>query len=138
MTHDLATAALMALVCICVGVILEAAVVMVRDWARPTAPDSLAQLARQIRALEVAVVMGGRTMALSLEALEAEVARNTSVDGSAIVLIQGLVAKIEELIAASGNTVDPAALQALVDSLKGSSDGLAAAVAANTPAAPPA
>jgi hypothetical protein len=71
-----------------------------------------------------------KKMATDLSALQAEVTRNGEVDQSAIVLLNGLAAKIEELKA------DPVALQAFADSLKGSSDQLAAAVVANTPAAP--
>jgi cell division protein FtsB len=73
--------------------------------------------------------LGGRIMA-DLTALTAEVARNTDVDTSAIALLEGLAAQIEQL------KTDPAALQALADQLKGSSDSLAAAIVANTPAAP--
>lgn len=65
-----------------------------------------------------------------LDALTAEVTRNTEVDQSAIALITGLAAKIETL------KNDPVALQALADSMRGSTDQLAAAVVANTPAAP--
>lgn len=65
-----------------------------------------------------------------LDALTAEVTRNTEVDAGAIALINGLAAKIVEL------KNDPAALQALADSMKGSSDALAAAVTANTPSEP--
>jgi len=64
-----------------------------------------------------------------LTALTAEVARNTEVDSSAIALLNGLAAQIEAL------KTDPVALQALADTMKGSSDALAAAVVANTPAA---
>jgi len=66
-----------------------------------------------------------------LTALKAEVERNTAVDQSAVTLLNGLAAQIESL------KTDPVALQALADQLKGSSDDLAAAVAANTPAQPP-
>jgi len=65
-----------------------------------------------------------------LTALTAEVARNTEVDSSAIALLNGLAAQIEAL------KTDPVALQALADTMRGSSDSLAAAVVANTPAAP--
>jgi ABC-type transporter Mla MlaB component len=65
-----------------------------------------------------------------LTALTVEVARNTEVDTSAIALLTGLAAQIEAL------KTDPAALQALADTMRGSSDALAAAVLANTPAAP--
>jgi hypothetical protein len=61
-----------------------------------------------------------------LTALTAQVAQNTTVEQSAVTLIQGLAAQI----AAAGT--DPAALQALQDQLKVSADALAAAVAANT------
>jgi len=64
-----------------------------------------------------------------LDALTAEVTRNTDVDASAIALINGLAAKIVEL------KNDPVALQALADSMKASSNALADAVTANTPAA---
>lgn len=90
------------------------------------------QLNRLEQAVQQLITKEEHTMA-ALSDLQAEVARNTEVDISAIALIQGLAAKIQELIDAGA---DPAALQALVDSLKGSSDALAAAVTANTPAQP--
>ena len=65
-----------------------------------------------------------------LTVLTAEVERNITVDESAIVLLTGLAAQIEAL------KTDPVALQALADTMRGSSDALAAAVLANTPAAP--
>jgi hypothetical protein len=64
-----------------------------------------------------------------LTALTAEVTRNNDVDQSAIILLNGLAAQIQQL------KTDPAALQALADQLKASSDKLAEAVTANTPAA---
>lgn len=69
------------------------------------------------------------TMSAELDTLTAEVARNTTVDASAITLLNGLAAQIATL------KNDPVALQALADSMKSSSDALAAAVVANTPAA---
>ena len=68
-------------------------------------------------------------MALDLTALQAEIARDEAVNSSAITLIASLVAEIE------ANVEDPAALTALVERLKASQDGLAAAVSANTPGA---
>lgn len=62
--------------------------------------------------------------------LTAEVERNNTVDGSAVALISGLA----DQILASAN--DPVAVRALATALKTSTDSLAAAVAANTPAAP--
>lgn len=66
----------------------------------------------------------------NLQALTDEVAANTAIEKSAITLIQGLAAQIEEA------KDDPAALDALVASLRANDADLAAAVAANTPAAP--
>ncbi len=71
-------------------------------------------------------------MSTELDTLTAQVTANTTVEGSAIVLIQGLASQI----AAAGT--DPAKLSALSASLKVSADALAAAITANTPAAPPA
>lgn len=70
-------------------------------------------------------------MAGELDALKAAVAHNTDVEESAIALLQGLKAKLDAAIAAG----DPAALQALSDTLGAETDKLAAAVTANTPAA---
>lgn len=63
-----------------------------------------------------------------IEQLRAEVERNSSVDSSAITLLQTLADKIEQI------QNSPAELQALVESLRAQSDTLAAAVVANTPA----
>lgn len=73
-------------------------------------------------------------MAVDLTALQDEVARNTAVDESAVVLLNGLAVKIQTLtdeLAAAG--ADVTKLQEFTDSLRGSSDALAAAVQANTP-----
>ena len=69
-----------------------------------------------------------------LDNLTAEVARQGTVDASVLALLTGLVAKLQVL--ANQPTVDPAALQSLVDAVKANDDSLAAAVTANTPAAP--
>ncbi len=69
-------------------------------------------------------------MAGLFDDLQAQVALTTSIEESAIALIQGLVAKLE---AAQG---DPAQLAVIVSQLKASGDGLSAAILANTPAAP--
>jgi hypothetical protein len=66
----------------------------------------------------------------ALAALQAQVASNTTIEASAVTLIQGLAAQI----AAAGT--DPAALAALTASLNTSATALAAAITANTPAAP--
>lgn len=68
------------------------------------------------------------TIMQELDNLTSEVARNTSVDQSAITLLEGLADKLEAM------KTDPAKIQALADEMRGSSDALAAAVAKNTPA----
>src|SRR5438105_8321152 len=72
-----------------------------------------------------------KIMAL-LDGITEQVANATTVEQSAIKLINGLAAQI----AASGT--DPVKLQALQDQLKTNTDALAAAITQNTPAAPPA
>jgi len=69
-------------------------------------------------------------MSAQLDALKAQVAQNTSIEESAVTLIKGLAAQL----AAAGT--DPAALADLQAQLQTSANDLAAAVAANTQAAP--
>mgnify|MGYP001312214451 CR=1 FL=1 len=66
-----------------------------------------------------------------LTALTAQVQANTDIEQSAILLIKGLA----DQIAAAGS--DPIAIADLVTKLKVSATALAAAIAANTPVAPP-
>lgn len=66
---------------------------------------------------------------LDLSALEAEVTRNETVDGSAKALLAQLFAEVE------ANKNDPVAIQAIVDRVRAANDSLAAAVSANTPGA---
>jgi len=68
----------------------------------------------------------------ALDKLTAAVAKNTEVDASAIILLQGLKTKLDEAIAAN----DPAAVQKLSDDLAASTQALADAVAAHTVADP--
>jgi len=70
-------------------------------------------------------------MPLDLTALEAEVARDETVNGSAATLLKTLFDEVE------ANKGNPAAIQAIVDRVRTQSDALAAAVVANTPGAPP-
>jgi hypothetical protein len=76
------------------------------------------------------VVSKQETMMAAIDDLQAAVAAEDTVIDSAIALIQGIPA----LIAAAG--VDPAKLAALQSDITAKSSSLAAAVAANTPAAP--
>lgn len=72
------------------------------------------------------------TISANLQALMTQVAQNTSVEASAVTLIQGIAAQLSAALANS----DDAALPALVASLNTSATALGAAVAANTPATP--
>ncbi len=93
-----------------------------------------AEVARKLDLILNAVgglVAQGKVTLKQLDDLTAEVAENTKVEESAKTLIEGLA----EQIKAAGT--DPAKLQALTDSLTASKADLAAAITANTPAAPP-
>lgn len=68
----------------------------------------------------------------NLENLASEVAETKAVAQSAIVLLQGLKSRLDDAIASG----DPAQIQAFADSLNDSTNALAAAVTANTPADP--
>ena len=74
-------------------------------------------------------------MAVDLTAITAEVANNSSVTGSVLTLVQNLVAQIAA-IPPSTDPVTQAALDALTATLSGNDGSIAAAVEANTPAAP--
>ncbi len=84
------------------------------------------RLSKQLNRIERKLKVMGQEM----DDLTTEVTNNTSVEKSALALIQGFAAQL----AAAGS--DPAKLKALRDSLKANDDELAAAVVANTPAAP--
>lgn len=74
---------------------------------------------------------------IDLTALQTKVTAENTVIDSAVTLLNGLSAEIKTLITASSNTVDPIALQAIVDGIDAKTVALAAAVVANTPATPP-
>lgn len=74
---------------------------------------------------------GTKTMS-ALDDLTTQVTANTTVEQSAITLIQGIAAQL------AAAATDPAKISALSSQLKTSADALAAAITANTPAAPPA
>lgn len=85
----------------------------------------------EILALLRTIIQKEDQMSAELDALEAQVTENTTVEASAITLIQGIAAQL------AAAAQDPAKVKALSASLKASSDSLAAAIAANTPAAAP-
>lgn len=71
-----------------------------------------------------------RSIMADLTVLTAQVKRNTDVTSSAVQLIQGIAAQLK---VASG---DQTAVDTLATQLQTSADSLAAAIVANTPAAP--
>ena len=71
------------------------------------------------------------TAAQALSDLQAQVAAQTTVEQSAITLIQQLAAAVT-----AANGVSPAAVEAVIAQFKTSATALASAVTANTPAAP--
>lgn len=75
------------------------------------------------------LVQEGEKMSAEIDDLTAEVARDRTVNESAVTLLNGLSAQILSL------QNDPAALRALASNLRSNSDALAAAVVTNTPAA---
>lgn len=77
-----------------------------------------------------ALTARSKTMSAELDALTAQVAQNTNAEQSAITLLNNL----HQLLIDAGT--DPAKLGAITSTLKTSADALAAAVVANTPAAP--
>lgn len=70
-------------------------------------------------------------MAADFSALEAEVARNTDVTNSAIALLNGIVQRIADAVAAD-NLADNTETAQLAATLATQTDALAAAVASNT------
>lgn len=77
--------------------------------------------------------------------LQGDVARNTSLEGSAVLLIAGMAEKMSNLVAQLDDKASAEAqlaelkggVVALSSSLHGSGDALAASIAQNTPQAPP-
>ncbi|MEO6588946.1 MAG: hypothetical protein ABIP06_06430 [Pyrinomonadaceae bacterium] len=68
----------------------------------------------------------------ALDNLRREVGETKTVAASAVALLRGLKAKLDEAIASG----DPAAIQALADEIDTDTNALAAAVTENTPADP--
>lgn len=70
-----------------------------------------------------------------LDTLAADVEANTSATASVVQVVNTIVQELKDLQAASGNSVDPAALKAITDKLEANTAAIAAAVVAGTPAA---
>ncbi len=89
---------------------------------------SLLTVILQIETLSTIRMMEKKVMA-SLDALTAQVTKNTDVEASAVILIQGIAQQLKDA------GTDPTKLAELASKLSTSADSLAAAVAANTPVA---
>lgn len=92
--------------------------------------DRVAELLAHILTRVNAVQAQETHVMTELDALTAQVHASDDVAASALVLINGIAARL------AAAATDPAALTALSAELKTNSDALAAAVVANTPAAP--
>ena len=96
-------------------------------WSTGTPPWATTILNRQgliLRKLEIIMA--------TLQDVRDAVARNTAVDQSIITLLSGISQQLKDALAQN----DPAAVQAVVDSIDANTKALADAVTANTPASP--
>lgn len=96
--------------------------------------DRLEQRVNQVAQLALSILTGDQIMASKLEDLTADVSAETTVVNSAITLLGGIAARIDAAVAAA-RAGDDAALTALSGEVRSETQALAAAVAANTPAA---
>jgi hypothetical protein len=89
-----------------------------------------------VRQIYSTTQLGKRMASPIIAVLEAEVTRATTVMGSAVILIEGIAARIQTAIDAAleagATAAQLADLQDEVDAVKAASDALSAAVAANT------
>lgn len=90
----------------------------------------LTEILARVKLLTREVRAESQAMSKELDDLTAQVQRNGDVEASAVTLIQGIAQQLKDA------QNDPAAVAALAASLGAQADALAAAVAANTPAAP--
>jgi hypothetical protein len=67
----------------------------------------------------------------TMQELQAAVQRNSDVDDSVIVLLNGIVQQLKDALASQ----DPQAIQSVIDSIDADTKKMADAVTANTPAA---
>jgi hypothetical protein len=88
----------------------------------------------QIIALLNTVLTRETTIMATIDDVQSSVNSEKTVIDSAVTLLNNLTAMLQ----AAQNTGDPAKVQAVIDSITAQTQELAAAVQANTPAAPPA
>lgn len=74
-------------------------------------------------------------MSLNLANLQAEVAKNTSISGSIVALVNNIAAQLKAIPPSTDPTTQ-AAIDAAVATLQANDAAIAAAVTANTPASP--
>ena|SRR5882672_2183146 len=94
--------------------------------------ERLQEIKDRLRALDWKLTRLERKLMANLQAIKDAVAAEHTVTLSVLALITKLAADLAAAIADD----DPAAVQAIVDQLNTDKDALAAAVTANTPAAP--
>jgi hypothetical protein len=76
------------------------------------------------------ILRGEQAIMASVADLQAKVANATTIEESAVTLIQGLSQQLRD------NATDPAAIQAMADQLDSATADLSSAISANTPADP--
>jgi uncharacterized membrane protein affecting hemolysin expression len=99
--------------------------------------DQLDRIESKLDHLLRITIMSATATDANFAALQTQVTQNTTVEASAVTLLNGLAAQLAAAISASENG-DSAALPALQQQLQSSATALAAAITANTPSAPPA
>src|SRR5690348_11080504 len=87
----------------------------------PVAIELLERILHKLTRLELSTTRLEERMSKELDDLTAEVERNTSVEASAVTLIQGLAQQLQDAL----NNGDTAKLQDLTTKLSGSADALA-------------
>ncbi len=104
-----------------------------------TLDPRLDQVLSVLRTLQLEIRTMSATMQTAIDALTAQVAAETTVNDSAIALINGFAARLQAAIdaatAAGASPVQTAALDALAASVQTNTNQLSDAVSANTPAA---
>jgi hypothetical protein len=99
----------------------------------------LAEILQRVTTLQTQEKTDMAALDNAISALQTEVANQTTVDASAVTLMQGLSTQLAAALAAAANAgatpTQLAALTALQTSLAGNDTTMAAAVTANTPAA---
>lgn len=112
--------------------------ILLDDMKHPSPPQAtLSQIQTELESLTRSLATMSAQVDANFLALQAQVTQNTTVEGSAVTLLQGLAAQLAAAIAAGANG-DSAALPALQASLASSATALAAAITANTPSSTPA